>query len=88
MSAVIRALAPIPSERALRAAAIAFAPRLQAAAYRIADGDRDLAVDLEQEALIRLWELDPTRFDVSNPQDQRFIHRVLVNRMRDVARRR
>jgi DNA-directed RNA polymerase specialized sigma24 family protein len=86
MSSVIRALAPIPSERALRAAARAFSPRLQVAARKIARGNLDLADDLEQEALIRLWELDPTRFDYANAEDRLFIHRALVNRMRDVAK--
>ena len=49
-------------------------------------GDRDLATDLMQEAWIKLWELDPLRFDPENWRDQAYVRAVLVSRMRDVAR--
>jgi hypothetical protein len=49
-------------------------------------GDRDLAADLAQEAWIKLWELDPLRFDPENWRDQSYVCAVLVSRIRDVAR--
>jgi DNA-directed RNA polymerase specialized sigma24 family protein len=85
MNTVTRALVPISSERALVAAVRAHASRIKADAREIARGNRDFADDLEQEAMIRLWELDPTRFDPASDDDQRFLHRALVNHMQNVA---
>lgn len=47
--------------------------------------DRDDQADLVQEALIRLWEMEPSRFDFGDREDLRFVVRLLRNRMWDVA---
>lgn len=47
----------------VRAAAKYFGPFIKRGATFLARGDYQLAQDLEQEALILLWELDPTRFE-------------------------
>ena len=62
----------------------AWLPLLQRVAALIADGDLMLADDLVQEARILLWELDPSRFE---RDDLRLAKRMLVRRMRKVARR-
>lgn len=54
--------------------------RLQRKARRMTR-DEDLYDDLVQEGMIRLWELDPTRFDLSNRRDTRYLVRAAVNRM-------
>lgn len=46
-------------------------------------GDRMMADDLEQEAWIKLWELDPLRLD---DDDQPYVRTALIRRMRDVMR--
>src|SRR5579872_4483075 len=56
-------------------------------ARRLADGDHDLMNELAQEAWIKLWELDPLRYDLDDRNDRRFLRVVLSNRMRDVARK-
>ncbi len=43
--------------------------------------DPDLRDDLVQEARIRLWETDPTRFDLEDQEDLRYLCRILTNRM-------
>jgi DNA-directed RNA polymerase specialized sigma24 family protein len=47
-------------------------------------GDRMLADDLEQEAWIKLWELDPLRMD---EDDQPYVRKALLNAMRKVMRK-
>jgi DNA-directed RNA polymerase specialized sigma24 family protein len=42
--------------------------------------------DLRQEALIRLWQVDPSRFDLRDREEVRYLRRVAINRMRDVWR--
>lgn len=49
--------------RAFGSAAERLMPYIRSTARALAEGNKDLAWDLEQEAVIRLWELDPSRFD-------------------------
>jgi DNA-directed RNA polymerase specialized sigma24 family protein len=48
--------------------------------------DVDEQDDLMQEALIELWQVDPTRFDLEQSADREYLRRMLVNRMLDVSR--
>ena len=57
---------------------------IRATARLLAPGDDALAADLEQEAAILLWKLDPTRFDAS---DRNYIRSALFKRMQQVARK-
>jgi hypothetical protein len=43
--------------------------------------DLDLRDDLIQEALIWLWEMDPTRYDLNDPGDVGYIRKALANRV-------
>lgn len=61
-------------------------PFVHARARRLSKGNSEYAKDLEQAAWIKLWELDPFRFDPRNREDDRFLRAVLAHRMRDVAR--
>jgi len=74
-------------ERAFTAAVRRVKPFVQGHAAHWADGDRDLAADLAQEAWIKLWELDPLRFDPNHRGDQAYIRSVLESRIRDAARK-
>ena len=67
----------------VRAAAEHFGPFIKMVARFKAKGDYQLALDFEQEALIRLWELDPTRFEST---DEGYVKRALRHRIEDVAR--
>jgi len=49
--------------------------------------DVDLQKDMLQEALILLWELDPTRFDPRKPGARRYLTKMMINQMRIVVRR-
>ena len=44
-------------------------------------GDQDLRDDLVQEARICLWETDPTRFDLEDQEDLRYLCRIVIYRM-------
>ena len=55
-------------------------PSLRRAARRLTV-DYDTAEDLLQEARIRLWELDPTRFDLGRDDDLRYVCRALITAM-------
>ena len=55
-------------------------------AKKLAFNDADLADDLEQQAWIRLWELDPSRYDPHNARDERYLRSALVHRMRNCVR--
>ena len=57
---------------------------LRRVARMISRGDRQFADDLVQEALIAMWELDPSRFDAS---DERVFMRMLVDRMKQARRK-
>jgi DNA-directed RNA polymerase specialized sigma24 family protein len=50
-------------------------------------GDRALAKDLVQEAWLKLWEIDPLRFDLDHREDRTYVRASIVNHMRDVARK-
>src|ERR1700694_6017633 len=65
-------------------AAERFGPVLRRTAGRMKDVDPDLADDLVQEALIRLWELGPSRYE---PRDDVYLRTKLIGRMRDVRRK-
>lgn len=43
--------------------------------------------DLLQEALVELWAIDPTRFDLREASEIEYLRRMLVNRMWDVWRK-
>jgi DNA-directed RNA polymerase specialized sigma24 family protein len=43
--------------------------------------------DLLQEALVELWMIDPTRFDLRDRADMAYLRRLLINRMWDVWRK-
>jgi DNA-directed RNA polymerase specialized sigma24 family protein len=60
-----------------------FAPALATFAQRLAEDEDDQA-DLLQEALIELWKIDPTRFDLRHEDERAYLYRALVNRMWDV----
>ena len=53
-------------------------------AEHLAQGEADFADDLEQEARIALWDLDPSRFD---EDDAEYVKTALRNRMKDAARK-
>lgn len=57
---------------------------IRSAAKRHAKKDSDLEEDLIQEAAIRLWELDPTRFDAG---DRWFLEQELVRHIRRARKR-
>lgn len=67
-------------DTAVEALLIEIEPLLWRAARRLTR-DRDLQADLVQEARVRLWEIDPTRFDLGNREDRWYLGRVLRNRM-------
>ena len=70
----------VDAGRAVEHALAAIEPALRRAVRRMTT-DHDLGDDLLQEARIRLWELDPTRFDLQNAEDLRYVCRALINRM-------
>jgi DNA-directed RNA polymerase specialized sigma24 family protein len=57
---------------------------IRSAARRHAKRDSDLEEDLIQEAAIRLWELDPTRFDAG---DRWFLEQELLRHIRRERKR-
>ncbi len=59
---------------------VALEPGLRRTARRLTP-DADLREDLLQEARICLWETDPTRFDLEDQEDLRYLCRILTNRM-------
>lgn len=76
LARVRRMLWPAQGDRTIRWSALE--RRVTARLRRAA-----LAADLEQEAAIMLWALDPTRFDES---DQQYVRGMLFKRMRAVSR--
>ena len=57
-----------------------YAVTLRRAVQRMTD-DPDEQKDLLQEALVELWLTDPTRFDLRDRGERRYLRRVMVNRM-------
>ncbi len=55
-------------------------PALLSAARRLTS-NRDLRDDLVQEARIYLWRMDPTRFDLRDGEELRYVRRELLARM-------
>lgn len=72
--------------RALEGALASLEPNLKRFARRLT-ADADLADDLVQEARIRLWELDPTRFDLTERDQLRYVCRTLFNAVLAAAKR-
>lgn len=68
------------SRAAVELTLVALEPGLRHTARRLTD-DPDLREDLVQEASICLWETDPTRFDLEDQEDLRYLCRILINRM-------
>ena len=60
-------------------------PTLRPLAQRITQ-DADEEDDLMQEALIELWLIDPSRFDLRAADDCHYLRRMLANRMWSVQR--
>jgi hypothetical protein len=58
-------------------------PVLQRTAQVLSRGDYQLAQDMEQEALIDLWEFDISRYDA---EGENVLKKVLADRMRLVRR--
>lgn len=50
--------------------------------------DEDHQNDLIQDAMIKLWNLDPTRFDLRRRKERTYLRRLLGNRMLAVWGRR
>jgi DNA-directed RNA polymerase specialized sigma24 family protein len=83
--AATKALAPIPCDQAL-VQALGHDGLVRTMAERLAGDDPDLADDLLQEGMIQLWAVDPTRIDRMDEGGRRFLRRVMVNHMRNVAK--
>ncbi len=83
MTATPLALTVVDATSAVDVAIGEYRPFVRRTARALAKGDGALQDDLEQEAWIRLWELDPTRFQ---PGDQRYVARALKHRMIDCLR--
>jgi DNA-directed RNA polymerase specialized sigma24 family protein len=60
-------------------------PGLERLARRLTR-EADLREDLLQDALIALWERDPTRFDLREESELAYLLTGLANRMRDTWR--
>jgi DNA-directed RNA polymerase specialized sigma24 family protein len=71
-------------DRAVAPAVDQFEGLLRGVAARMEDVDPDDADDLVQEALIRLWEMGPSRYDA---RDEPYVRNRLMWRMRDVWRK-
>jgi DNA-directed RNA polymerase specialized sigma24 family protein len=74
----------IDSDRALEDVIRRLERTLRKAARRLSKGDRALADDLYQEALIYLWQLDPSRFAAG---EIGYLRKAAVGRMMRQARR-
>lgn len=57
-----------------------FSVRLARVARRMTD-DPDEQEDLLQIALIELWKIDPTRFELGDEEDRAYLGRMLVHQM-------
>jgi DNA-directed RNA polymerase specialized sigma24 family protein len=57
---------------------------IRRAAHRLEDADPDVADDLVQEALIRLWELGPARYE---PRDDDYVQSRMIWHMRFARRK-
>ena len=68
------------AERGVERALAAVEPALWSAARRLT-GNRDLRDDLVQEARIHLWRMDPSRFDLRDGEELRYVRRELLARM-------
>ena len=75
-------LIEIDTRLALPEALAEFGSFIKASAARLTD-DRAQRKDLEQEAAITLWEIDPTRFDAN---DADYLRAVLYKRMQMAVR--
>ena len=76
-------LVDVDADDAVAEALARFRGFIRPLAGRMAAGDVALAADLEQEAAITIWKLDPTRFDES---DDRYLKSAVFKRMMQVAR--
>lgn len=68
------------AERGVERALAAVEPALLSVARRLTS-NRDLRDDLVQEARIYLWRMDPTRFDLRDGEELRYVRRELLARM-------
>ena len=73
------------ASRAVESAWPIFEAKLTRKAERMAD-DQDQREDLLQEARIKLWKVDSTRFDLYDLDDVQYLQKILVHRMREVWR--
>jgi DNA-directed RNA polymerase specialized sigma24 family protein len=51
---------------------------------RIISSSLDDQADLVQEAMIKLWQVDPARYELGDPKDVAYLRRVLIHHMYDV----
>jgi DNA-directed RNA polymerase specialized sigma24 family protein len=68
------------ARRAVESSWPLFEPMLTRMAERMT-ADQDERDDLVEEARIKLWKADPTRFDLRDPVDVRYLQKILVHRM-------
>lgn len=61
-------------------------PVMRRIARRLSD-DPDVQDELVQEGLIKLWIVDPTRYDLTSFAERSYLRRAIVNRMLRVAER-
>lgn len=54
---------------------------------RVLSEDPDVQDELVQEGLIKLWLVDPTRYELTSVADRCYLRRAIVNRMLKVAER-
>ncbi len=77
-------LMDIDTDDAVEEAIKRMRPFIRATAQHLSEGDIELAQDMEQEAGIALWRVDPTRFDAT---DDEYLHGVLFKTMQKTRRR-
>jgi DNA-directed RNA polymerase specialized sigma24 family protein len=71
------------AEHTLRHALDRLVGQMRRVALYFTEGDEDRADDLLQVAWMRLWELDPSRFD---EREQAYVREVLVAKMINALR--
>jgi DNA-directed RNA polymerase specialized sigma24 family protein len=78
---IARSLIEVDTDDAVAEALARHREFIRVVAWKLAEGDADLADDLVHEAGIVLWKMDPTRFDAG---DREYLEGVLYKRMQKV----
>ena len=81
---IAQSLVDIDTDDALAEALGRFRWFIRATARYFAEEDDELAADLEQEAGIALWKVDPTRFD---QEDEMYLHGMLFKTIQKARRK-